>query len=328
MNYDPRIIDTNVSYGDSFSVTYFANTDGTFIEQERAEVILTANAVAREGDNVQTAHDSFSSRDTFSYVTNRDDEIRRIAKLAVDLLSAKSVEGGVYPVVLNPNLSGVFIHEAFGHLSEADNIVENPQAQKMMTLGRKFGPEILNVYDDGSLFPLKRGSISYDDEGVATKRNYLILKGELVGRLHSRETAAKLNEEPTGNARAMSYDSVPLIRMTNTCIEKGETSFEDMIKDIELGVYALDAYGGQTMLENFSFSAGYGYMIRNGKIAEMVKDVVLQGNLFKTLANIEAIGDDFTFGLSGGNCGKGGQSIPVSMGSPHIRIKDVMIGGK
>jgi TldD protein len=111
--------------------------------------------------------------------------------------------------------------------------------------------------------------------------------------------------------------------MTNTAIAKGETSFEEMIKDIELGIYACDAFGGQTQLEEFSFSSGYAYMIRDGEIAEMVKDVILAGNLFRTLMNIDAIGSDFEWDHNAGGCGKGGQSgLPVGMGAPHIRIQN------
>jgi TldD protein len=117
--------------------------------------------------------------------------------------------------------------------------------------------------------------------------------------------------------------------MTNTAIAPGSITFEEMIGDIELGVYACDAYGGQTELENFSFSSGYAYMIRDGEIAEMVKDVILAGNLFDTLMNIDAIGSDFEWMKNAGGCGKGGQGgLPVSMGAPHIRIQNVVIGGK
>jgi TldD protein len=198
----------------------------------------------------------------------------------------------------------------------------------MMVLGRRFGKDILNVYDDGTI-PGQRGTHRYDDEGTPTRHNDLIKAGVLVGRLHSRETAAKMGEKVTGNARAISYRFPPIVRMTNTAIENGTTKFEDMIKDIKLGIYACDAYGGETMLENFSFSSGYAYMIRDGKIAEMVKDVILSGNLFTTLQNIDAIGNDFKWLTVGGGCGKGSQSpLPVGMGAPHIRIQDVVIGGQ
>jgi TldD protein len=253
---------------------------------------------------------------------------RTAAQRAVDLLSAEAVAGGQYPVVIDPVLAGVFVHEAFGHLSESDFVYENPKAREMMVLGRRFGQDLLTVFEDGSI-PGLRGTHRYDDEGTPTRRNDLIRDGILVGRLHSRETAAKMGEQPTGNARAINYRHPPIVRMTNTAIEAGTTSFEEMIKGIKLGIYACDAYGGQTALENFSFSSGYAYMIRDGQIAEMVKDVILAGNLFTTLMNIDAIGNDFQWIHHAGGCGKGGQApLPVAFGAPHVRIQDVVIGGK
>jgi TldD protein len=199
--------------------------------------------------------------------------------------------------------------------------------KELMVLGRKFGPEYLNIIDDGSI-PGLQGTIRYDDEGVKARKNYLVKEGVLVGRLHSRETAAIMGEEPTGNARALSYEHEPIVRMTNTYIDKGNTSFQDMIKDIKLGIYAFDSIGGQTMMEMFTFSAEYAYMIRDGKVSEFVRDVALTGNLFETLMNIEMIGDKIEWAKSGGGCGKGEQSpLPVGTGSPHIRIKDVIVGG-
>jgi TldD protein len=260
-------------------------------------------------------------------VQGREEMAQAGAQRAVDLLSAETVIGGQYPVVLNQMLAGVFIHEAFGHLSESDFVYENPRAQEMMVLGRRFGQDILTVFDDGSL-PGLRGTHKYDDEGKPTRRSDLIKNGILVGRLHSRETAAKMGEKPTGNARATGYRYPPIVRMTNTAIEGGETSFEDMIREIKLGVYACDMYGGQTALENFSFSSAYAYMIRDGQIAEMVKDVILAGNLFTTLMNIDAIGNDFEWSERGGTCGKGQGGLPITFGAPHIRIQNVVIGGK
>jgi TldD protein len=116
--------------------------------------------------------------------------------------------------------------------------------------------------------------------------------------------------------------------MTNTFVEGGETSFDEMIRDVDLGVYACDAFGGQTALESFSFSSAYAYMIRDGEIAEMVRDVILSGNLFVTLDHIDAVGDDFQWMRAGGNCGKGQGGLPVGIGSPHVRIRDVLIGGE
>ncbi len=323
-----KIVDTFCQYADTFNRMIFANSEGTYLEEERPMVAIGCGGIAREGNNVQQSFESVSNQTGFEFVQGREAIAEKAAKRAVEMLKAETVVGGNYPIICNQNLAGVFIHEAFGHLSEADFVYENPKAREMMVLGRRFGQDILNVFDDGALAG-QRGTHRYDDEGTPMRRNYLIKNGILVGRLHSRETARKMGEQPTGNARAINYRHAPIVRMTNTAIENGVTPFEDMIKDVKLGIYACDAYGGQTQLETFSFSSGYAYMIRDGKIAEMVKDVILAGNLFTTLMNIDAIGNDFKWINSGGGCGKGGQfPLPVSMGSPHIRIQNVVVGGR
>jgi TldD protein len=193
-----------------------------------------------------------------------------------------------------------------------------------MTLGKHFGGEQLNVVD-GAAVPGLRGSYVYDDEGVPAQKTYLIREGILVGRLHSRETAALMKEKLSGNARAISYRFPPIVRMTNTYIEPRSVTFNDMIADIKEGVYVKNWYGGTTSMEMFTFSAGEAYMIRNGKIAETLRPVVLTGNVFNTLKNIDAIGNDLDMN-QGGGCGKAGQSpLPVSNGSPHIRIQHCLI---
>lgn len=327
LHFDPRMVDTQTGYVDSFSRVYLATSEGTYIEEERPSSVVFFGAVAREGGNVQQAFDGVAKVAGFEAVLGHHDLAETVARRAVDLLSAPPVKGGRYTVVCNPRLAGVFAHEAFGHLSEADLIYNNPQAREMMELGRRFGEPFLTIADDGSL-PGLRGTHKYDDEGTPTGRSDLIKEGILVGRLHSRETAAKMGEQPTGNARATGYRYPPIVRMTNTFIEPGTLSFPELIADVDLGIYACDAYGGQTALENFSFSAGYAYMIRGGQIAEMVRDVVLSGNLFITLAHIDAVGDDLQWPARGGTCGKGQGGLPVGMGAPHIRIRDVVIGGE
>ena len=180
----------------------------------------------------------------------------------------------------------------------------------------------------GAAVPGLRGSFSYDDEGVAAAKTDLIREGVLVGRLHSRETAARMGEAPTGNARAISYQFPPIVRMTNTYIEPQQATFDDIVSEIDDGVYAKNWYGGMTSMEMFTFSAGEAYRIRNGRVEELLRPVVLSGNLFETLENIDAIGNDLEMN-QGGGCGKGGQSpLAVSNGSPHIRIRNCLVGGK
>jgi TldD protein len=204
---------------------------------------------------------------------------------------------------------------------------ENPDILEVMTLGRRFGPKELQIFD-GAVPQGHRGSYFYDDEGTPATTTQLIQDGILVGRLHSRETAGKLEEQPTGNARCLNYHFSPIVRMTNTWIERGKTPVPDLFTDIKEGVYAQNWLGGMTNGEMFTFTAGEAWMIRNGKIAEPVKDVTLSGNVFQTLADIEAIGDDFYWDESGG-CGKGGQNgLPVGCGGPSLRIRDVVVGGE
>jgi TldD protein len=282
--------------------------------------------MARDGSDVQQYGISIGSKGDFAVVEGLHQQVKDCAERAVQMLAAPKVKGGQYTVVLDPILAGVFTHEAFGHLSESDFVYENDRMREIMVLGRKFGKPLLNIVDGGAV-PGYRGSYKYDDEGIPSTKTYLIKDGVLVGRLHSRETAAKMGEQPTGNARAISYSHQPIVRMSNTYIEPGSTTFEEMISDIKEGVYAKNWYGGMTSMEMFTFSAGETYMIRNGKIAELLRPVVLSGNVFSTLENIDAIGNDLDMN-EGGGCGKGGQSpLAVSNGSPHIKISNCLVGG-
>lgn len=322
----PRVQTSTIAYGDSRKHKIFASSEGAYIVQERADVTLRMAVVARDGSDVQQAHLSLGSLGEFGFVENLHAPVHEMAHRASELLAAPRVRGGEYTVVLDPILAGVFTHEAFGHLSESDHVYENEKLREIMVLGRRFGGAHLNIVD-GAAVPGLRGSYRYDDEGVPASKTYLIREGILVGRLHSRETAAKMGETPTGNARAIDHHHQPIVRMTNTFIEPNGVSFADMIADIKEGVYARNWYGGMTSMEMFTFSAGEAYMIRNGRIAELVRPVVLTGNVFTTLENIDAIGDDLEMN-EGGGCGKAGQSpLPVSNGSPHIRIRRCLVGG-
>jgi TldD protein len=323
----PGLKTSNIGYGDGYKKSIFLNSEGSFIQQERSDVTLGISAIASDGNQVQQANMSLGSLGDFSAMQNLGDEVKDMAQRALGLLAAPQAKGGEYTVVLDPILAGVFVHEAFGHLSEADFVYENERMRELMVLGKKFGRPELNIVD-GAAVPDLRGSFKYDDEGTSATKTYLIQEGVLVGRLHSRETAARMGEKPTGNARAVSYRFPPIVRMTNTYIEQGSTTFDEMIADIKEGVYARNWYGGTTSMEMFTFSAGEAFMIRNGKLAELVRPVVLTGNVFQTLQNIDVIGNDLDMN-QGGGCGKGGQSpLPVSNGSPHIRIQKCLVGGK
>lgn len=324
---DDRITTTSVRYGDSAQHIILATSDGTLIEQSWVDMEMRFGATARNGETVQTGRETTGSRKAYEDLLNLDEQVRGATRRALEALSLTPVKGKTYTVVIDPILTGLFVHEAFGHLSEADMAYENPDLLEVMTLGRRFGSKELQIFD-GATPQGHRGSYFYDDEGTPATTTQLIKDGILVGRLHSRETAGKLTEKPTGNARCLNYHYPPLVRMTNTWIERGKTPVQDLFVDIKEGVYARNWLGGMTNGEMFTFSAGEAWMIRNGKLAEPVRDVTLSGNVFSTLADIEAIGDDFYWDESGG-CGKGGQSgLPVGCGGPSLRVRNVVVGGQ
>ncbi len=323
-----NIVSTVVSYSDTKKKVYFANSEGTYIEKELLDIGGYIVPVASNGKTLQRTIMPFGSSSDYSVTGNLDEKIKERAELAEKLLTAEKMMGGEYPVIVDPHLGGVFIHEAFGHLSEADFIYEDERMRSIMKIGNKIGSDILNVFDTGDI-PGLRGALRYDDEGVEAKKVYLIKEGILSGHLHSRETAYKMKEEPTGNGRAINYKFPPIPRMRTTCIEKGTDKFENFVKDIKKGVYAKGSFGGQTNGELFTFVSEEAYLIENGKITKLLKDVSLSGNVFETLKNIVGVGEDFEIRDTGGGCGKNGQfPLPVSHGAPHIYIKKAIIGGK
>ncbi len=320
------IVTTNVRYRDNKKDIWLHTSEGTLLHQEKIRAGIYIGAVAKDGTNIQRGYKSFGDTRGYDTILNREDEVMDVVKVTRDLIKAPKVKGGVYTVILDPQLAGVFAHEAFGHLSEADFIYQNPQAREMMKLGRRFGPDMLNIIDEGVLEG-ENGFTAYDDEGVRGGKTYLIKDGILVGRLHSRETAGRLGEKPTGNARALNTSYRPIVRMTNTYIDNGCSDFDEMLADIKEGIYACGFLGGNTDLERFTFSSAYAYKIENGKITTPLRDVILSGNVFETLHNITMIGNDRTLYGGLGGCGKGRQfPLPVSDGSPHIRIQNVLVG--
>ena len=324
----PKVQTSNVIYRDSHVIETIANTDGTLVRQETVFCGAGIAAIARDGMNVQQAYESVGNLEGYQIVRGLDHACNEVARRAVNLLSARQIDGGKYTVVIDPKLCGVFVHEAFGHLSEADFLYENPDMLKLMTIGKRFGGEHLSIVDDPTISN-HAGSYVYDSEGTPTRKTYLIKDGLLAGHLHSRETAARMGGQPTGNARAISHHHPPIVRMSNTYLEPRTATFEEMIAGVDNGIYAVGALGGMTEMEMFTFSAGEAYAIRGGKIQELLRDVVLTGNVKETLENIDAIGNDLKFYGGLGGCGKGGQSpLRVSTGGPHARIRNVVVGGR
>jgi len=332
----PKIVTTNAIYNDRLVRKIFYSKDGREIDYTIFYYSIYLVAISRDGNNIcdyglgigrsRVLEDGVSIKELLKDLENKEEEIEKIVKIAVDLLSAEPVVGGIYDVIIDQRLAGVFAHEAFGHLSEADHIYTNEKLKKLMAIGNQYGIEELTIVDDPQL-PNERGSYLYDDEGTEAKKTYLIKEGKIAGHLHSKETAAKMGEELTGNARSISYRHPPIVRMSNTYIEPRDKSFEELLSLLDNGLYVCGARGGQTELENFSFASQYAYEVKKGKLGKMIRDVTICGNVFETLKNIKGIGNDLK--IYGGSCGKGSQyPLPIGDGGPHILIKNVIIGGR
>lgn len=322
------ITTTMSAYSDTYRRISFLSSEDRFITQESVYTGFVCRALARDGANVQDYHDTFGKTAGFSSLANREPMVERIAKMALDLLKAEPVPAGKYDVIIDPLLAGVFAHEAFGHLSEADFLSTNERLRELMKVGNKYGVDELAIVDDGTM-PGERGSFRYDDEGTAAGRTELIREGRIAGHLQDRQSAQRMGEKPTGNARAVSYSFAPIVRMSNTYIEPRAYNIEDMLDAVEQGLYVCGARGGMTELESFTFSSQYARRIEHGRPTKLLRDAILSGSVFETLKNIEMIGDDLVMFGGLGGCGKSGQAqLPVGIGSPHLLIRNVVIGGR
>ena len=320
------IATTQIQYVEMVREKFFLTSEGTQIREDLITTRLGGTITSQEGTLTQTVRVGGGGSDGFATIRNREEEFERQTKIALDLLKARPVAGGVYPVILNPDLAGVFAHEAFGHFSEADLIEDVPSMRAKMALGARLGIEGVSIHDDPTR-PNQLGFYRYDDEGVAARPTSLLKNGVLVGRLHSRRTAAAFGEPLTGHCVAEDYRYPPIIRMGTIFIEPGDTPFEALVGQLENGLYLLNALGGQTSGENFTFGAEYGFIVKEGKLGEMVRDVNMSGNLYHTLEQITGIGNDLTLSRVGG-CGKGQMNLRSCHGGPHVLIQQVVIGGR
>jgi TldD protein len=226
---------------------------------------------------------------------------------------------------MDSEVVGVFAHESFGHKSEADFMLGDENAKDNWKIGERVGNECLSIVDYGA----QVGSSGYcpiDDEGTPVKKTYLINNGLLAGRLHSIATSQALDEEPTGNGRAKDFEFEPIVRMTNTYVEPGELTFEELISKVKLGIYALDMNHGSG-LSTFTIAPRRCYMIRDGKIAEPVRVSVMSGSVFDALNMIEGCTKDFKLeSMAFGGCGKMEQwPLPVGFGGPQVLISKLVV---
>lgn len=322
------ITNLTATYKDSYTVEEFYSSEGASIVSRTPRLLWSLDLVGKKNGDIQSVRRRIG-RTTGFEAFDGDPQVRAARDAAaslVALLNGKSPPSGPMPVIADPELTGVFAHEAVGHASEADLVTSGDSCFEGL-IGKQIGSEIVTIKDDATI-PGSFGSYIYDDEGVRTRTKTLIKNGVLNEYIHSRETAARVGMEDNGGARAESYHGRPLVRMSNTYIEKGDSSFREMMEDIRLGVYAKGTRGGQvnTAQGFFQFNAQEAYLIENGEITKPLRDVSLSGRTLDILKLIDLVGYDETVGHAG-LCGKG-QTVPVGDGGPHIRISKCVVGGR
>ena len=324
LGYDKRVKSCTVDYLDTTGTTYFMNSDGTYIEQDKLYVWERIGATANEAGVFTFSREEVGSTSGYEVFDVETSETvgEKVAKRAVEQLKAKPTRGGTFPVVLGPSVLGVFVHEAFGHLAEADLTLSG--SVLLNKLGKKIASDAVTFYDDGTIDGAF-GSYKYDDEGVPAQKTLLVKNGVVAGLMHSRETAQKFNAELTGNMRAEDFRVEPIIRMRNTYMQPRDRSFEELLEKIKFGYYFKSFRGGQANLDGtFQVGIQEGYEIVNGEIGKPVRDASISGNTLETLLKVEAAGKDFE--LSPGRCGKGQTAFECD-GGPHVRVKEVVVGG-
>jgi TldD protein len=321
-----KVATTSISYQDVIREKYFLSTEGSEIREDVATCRIIGGIVSKEGTLTQQMRVGFGGSDGYERLLNREALVEQVTGLAVDLLKAKPVTAGTYRVVLNQRLAGVFTHEAFGHFSEADLIEDSPTMRAKMQLGADLGTSILSIKDDPTILN-QLGHYRYDDEGVRARPTQLMKNGVLKGRLHSRRTAATYNEPLSGHNIAEDFRFAPIIRMGCIFIEPGSASLEELLAAVGDGLYLINPMGGQTVGENFTFAAQYGFEVKDGKKGAMLRDINITGNLYSTLKSITGIAGDLELGEIGG-CGKGQLNIRSCYGAPHVLIENVVIGGR
>jgi TldD protein len=324
LKWDKRVKSCTVDYLDVAGTSYFANSEGSYIEQDKLYVWSKATASALQNGVFTSSREEMGSTSGYELFDVETPEAvgERLAKRAVKQLGAKAPKGGAFPVVLGPNVVGVFVHEAFGHLAEADLALAGGVLADNM--GKKIASDLVTFYDDGTINGAF-GSFKYDDEGVPAKKTLLIKDGVVTGLMHNRETAQKFNAEPTGNARAEDFRVEPIIRMRNTYMAPRERSFEELFEGVKEGYFFKSFRGGQANLDGtFQVGIQEAYEIVNGELGEPVRDASISGNTLETLLKVDGVGKDFE--LNAGRCGKG-QTAFIGDGGPHIRVSEVTVGG-
>jgi TldD protein len=328
--YDPRIKEVRVGYADELRKILVIGSDGSFAEDSQPLARLNVFCLAKSGAESSRGTSGGGGRvaiDFFQTEKNPEHFASEAARQAIIQLDAIDAPAGEMEVVLGPGWPGVLLHEAIGHGLEADFNRKKTSAFSEM-MGRRVASDKCTVVDNGTM-PGRRGSLNVDDEGNPTANTVLIEKGILKGYLTDKLSARLMGMSNTGNGRRESYQHIPMPRMTNTYMMAGEDAPEDIIGSVKRGVYAVNFGGGQVDITNgkFVFSASEAYMIEDGKITAPLKNATLIGNGPDVLTRVSMVGSDLQLDEGIGICGKDGQSVPVGVGIPTLKVDRLTVGG-
>lgn len=325
-DYDPRIKMAMVDYYDEVRGRVIATSEGVYFRDELPLMFFIVQAMSDDGKARHMSRERLSQHAGFEMFTSVTPETvaKNAAREAIAMLDAEDAPAGMMDVVMQNGWGGVLVHEAVGHPLEADNIAKGIGAFTGK-VGQKVASEVFTMVDDGTL-PNYRGTINIDDEGTPVKRNVLIEKGVLKGYMTDVLSAKQLSMERTGNGRRESFRYIPIPRMTNTFIEKGDSNPEDILSSTKKGIYVQSLSGGSVnpVTGVFNFTCRESYLIENGKKTRPIKGATLIGSCMDVISNIDAVGNDLDFGP--GICGKG-QNAEVSAGQPTVRIRGINVGG-
>ena len=328
--YDPRITKVFASLASQQKIILIATAEGLVVGDILPLVRLSVSCIAEDGSNRQTGTHGGGGRYEFAHLLedkHYERFAREAARQAIVNLDAVDAPAGYLDVVLGPGWPGVLLHEAIGHGLEGDFNRKKVSAFSGR-LGERVAAPAVTVVDDGTL-PGRRGSLNVDDEGTPTGRTVLIENGILRGYLQDRLNARLMGLPLTGNGRRESYAHIPMPRMTNTFMLPGETDPGEIIRSVKHGLYAVNFGGGQVDITNgkFVFSASEAYLIEDGQVTRPVKGATLIGNGPDVLTRVSMVGNDLQLDEGVGTCGKDGQSVPVGVGLPTIRVDGMTVGG-
>src|SRR5215472_4170897 len=328
--YDPRIVQVRTGYFDEVRQILVTGSDGTFASDVQPLARFSLTCVAKSGETSAKGQAGGGGRigvDYFQTEKTPEHFAQEAARQAIIQLDAREAPAGEMEVVLGPGWPGVLLHEAIGHGLEADFNRKKTSAFADM-LGRRVASDKCTVVDNGTM-PSRRGSINVDDEGNATQNTVLIENGILKNYLSDKLSSRLMGIADTGNGRRESYEHIPMPRMTNTYMLAGQDSPEDIIRSVKRGVYAVNFGGGQVDITNgkFVFSASEAYMIEDGQITAPLKNCTLIGNGPDALTKVSMVGNDLQLDEGVGTCGKDGQSVPVGVGIPTLKLDRMTVGG-